>query len=157
MSTATRFVVVQKSKDRRQLFQTSAKMAVSQNSEHFTEIFANFNMMRRYFDFLCTLDTLSKLSCIQFNSDQSFCDVIFVTMDQKEFPVHKVVLASCSPYFKALFNRFEESNQKRIVLKNVDSKTLSLLLDYVYSSKIKVDEENVQVKNSFLNSNHIRP
>ena len=78
-------------------------------------------------------------------------------MDQKEFPVHKVVLASCSPYFKALFNRFEESNQKRIVLKNFDSKTLSLLLDYVYSSKIKVDEENVQVKNSFLNSNHIRP
>lgn len=44
-----------------------------------------------------------------------------------------------------MFSCFEESNQNRIVLQDVDPKALSLLLDYVYSSEIQVNEDNVQV------------
>lgn len=45
-----------------------------------------------------------------------------------------------------MFSCFEESNQNRIVLQDVDPKALGLLLEYVYSSEIQVNEDNVQVK-----------
>ena len=76
------------------------------------------------------------------------CDVILVTTDEEEFPCHKTVLASSSSYFHAMFNmEFEESRQKRIIIQEVDPKALRLLLDYVYTSEIKVNEHNVQVCN----------
>lgn len=72
------------------------------------------------------------------------CDVRLVA-DSVEIPAHKMVLASCSPYFHAMFTSFEESKQERIVLQSVDSQALQLLIDYVYSSEVHVTEENVQV------------
>ena len=77
--------------------------------------------------------------------DNFLCDVVLSTTDHQEFHAHKLILASCSPYFFAMFNSFEESRQNRIVLKDVDPKALSLLLEYVYTSKIHLSEENVQV------------
>lgn len=56
-----------------------------------------------------------------------------------------MVLASCSPYFYAMFMSFEESKQDRITLQEVDSQALTLLVDYVYTSEVQVTEENVQV------------
>ncbi len=44
-----------------------------------------------------------------------------------------------------MFSCFEESHQNRIVLQDIDPKALSLLLDYVYTSEIQVNEDNVQV------------
>lgn len=65
--------------------------------------------------------------------------------DGVEIPGHKMVLASCSPYFYAMFTSFEESKQDRITLQGVDNYALSLLVDYVYTSEVHVTEENVQV------------
>ena len=72
------------------------------------------------------------------------CDVILAANDE-EFTAHKTILASCSPYFHAMFSCFEESRQNKINLKEVDSKALGLLLDYVYTSEVQVTEDNVQV------------
>ena len=44
-----------------------------------------------------------------------------------------------------MFDMFKESSQNRITIEDVDPKALSLLLEYFYTSKIKVNEENVQV------------
>lgn len=57
-----------------------------------------------------------------------------------------MVLASCSPYFYAMFTSFEESKQDRITLQGVDHQALSLLVEYVYTSEVQVTEENVQVR-----------
>lgn len=62
-----------------------------------------------------------------------------------EIPAHKMVLASCSPYFYAMFTGFEESRQDRITLQGVDYHALQLLVDYVYTSIVDVTENNVQV------------
>ena len=71
---------------------------------------------------------------------------MLVTTDDEEFPCHKTVLASCSSYFMAMFNvEFEESRQKRIIIQGLDPSALKLLLDYMYTSEIKVNEQNVQV------------
>ena len=54
-----------------------------------------------------------------------------------------------------MFSCFEESNQNRIVLQDVDPKALGLLLEYVYSSEIQVNEDNVQVCKKKIQLNSI--
>lgn len=44
-----------------------------------------------------------------------------------------------------MFTSFEESRLNRITLQGVDSTALKLLIDYVYTSRVEVTEENVQV------------
>ncbi|XP_023295821.1 ring canal kelch protein isoform X2 [Lucilia cuprina] len=72
------------------------------------------------------------------------CDVTLVAEDI-EIPAHKMVLASCSPYFYAMFTGFEESRQGRITLQGIDHHALELLIEYVYTSTVEVNEDNVQV------------
>lgn len=39
-----------------------------------------------------------------FRGDETLCDVVLVPGDSTEaFPVHRVIMASCSDYFKAMF------------------------------------------------------
>lgn len=72
------------------------------------------------------------------------CDVVLVA-DGVEIPAHKIVLASCSPYFYAMFSGFEESHQGRVTLQGVDHVALELLIEYVYTTVVDVTEDNVQV------------
>lgn len=69
-----------------------------------------------------------------------------------EIPAHRMVLASCSPYFYAMFSGcdFEESRQNRITVQGVDHLALQLLVEYVYTSIVEVTEENVQVSSNVL-------
>ena len=72
------------------------------------------------------------------------CDVTLVA-GEREFRAHRVVLASSSPYFRAMFtNEHLESKQNRIILKQIEPDTLEVLLDFVYTSVLKISEENVQ-------------
>ena len=73
------------------------------------------------------------------------CDVTLV-VNGNEFPAHKTTLACCSPYFHAMFTCFEESKQHTIILKDIDPKALELLLEYIYTSKVQITEDNVQVR-----------
>ncbi|XP_064458270.1 kelch-like protein 2 [Ornithodoros turicata] len=83
-----------------------------------------------------TLNILRKQSLL--------CDVTLVA-GSTVVSAHKTVLASCSPYFYAMFTSFTESRASKITLQGLDGTALSLLIDYVYSAEIQVTEENVQV------------
>jgi len=58
---------------------------------------------------------------------------------------HKVVLASASPYFYAMFTTFSEHNHDLVVIRQIDSTALQLLVNFIYSGKIVVTKDNVQV------------
>lgn len=77
------------------------------------------------------------------------CDVTLVA-GATEVSAHKTVLASCSPYFYAMFTGFTESRANKITLQGLDGTALALLIDYVYSAEVQVTEENVQVGLSCL-------
>ena len=74
------------------------------------------------------------------------CDVVIKT-GSVEFPAHKVVLASCSAYFYAMFTgELSESKQTNITMRDVDPVALEMLLEFAYTAEVLVTEANVQVK-----------
>lgn len=58
--------------------------------------------------------------------------------------VHKVVLASCSPYFRAMFtSSFRECSAPEVTLRDVCPQVLGRLIDFAYTSHITVGEKCV--------------
>lgn len=94
------------------------------NSEHFGWAFQSLNTMRQ----------------------QAMLTDVIVTAGNRKIKAHRVVLASASPYFYAMFTGdLSESRQEIIVLKEIDPKALELLIEYCYKAEVQVNEENVQV------------
>ncbi|XP_046329574.1 kelch-like protein 26 [Haliotis rufescens] len=69
---------------------------------------------------------------------------VTLVVDKLELPAHRVVLASCSDYFRAMFtDGLKECRQKRIVLNGVTARGMKNLLDFAYTSKSNIDSDNV--------------
>lgn len=79
-------------------------------------------------------------------SKGELCDVnLVVGESQRRISAHRVVLASCSPYFQAMFTgELIESRQRDITLQGVDPEAIQLLVDFAYTARIQVSEDNVQ-------------
>ena len=74
---------------------------------------------------------------------KELCDVV-LCVGQREINAHKVVLASFSPYFYAMFtNDVIQSRQSRITLKCMDPRSVKLLIEFAYMAQIRIAEENV--------------
>ncbi|XP_075438352.1 kelch-like protein 38 [Ascaphus truei] len=70
-------------------------------------------------------------------------DVTICTGDS-EFPCHRNVLATSSPYFKAMFcNNFRETGQEKVALMGIDSDSVQQIILYVYTGEILITRENV--------------
>ncbi|XP_024142749.1 kelch repeat and BTB domain-containing protein 7 [Oryzias melastigma] len=55
------------------------------------------------------------------------------------------VLAAASPYFKSMFTGgLNESMQDRVVIRGVDSESMSVIVDYCYTGRVTITESNVQ-------------
>ncbi|KAK8752150.1 hypothetical protein OTU49_012248, partial [Cherax quadricarinatus] len=67
---------------------------------------------------------------------ESYCDVT-IACDGKFYPVHKLVLSTCSEYFEQMFER---TNCKHpvIVLKDIRHEELEALLNYMYVGEVNV-------------------
>ncbi|XP_007444631.2 kelch-like protein 40 [Python bivittatus] len=75
---------------------------------------------------------------------QKFLDCI-LKVKGKEFPCHRLVLAACSPYFRALFlSDIDESKKREVSLEDVDPEVMSKILHYIYTSELEITEQNVQ-------------
>lgn len=71
-------------------------------------------------------------------------DVTFV-VEKRSFRAHRVVLAACSDYFKAMFTgSMMEADQSEIVLNGITAEGFQVLLDYAYTSMIPLNLANVQ-------------
>ncbi|XP_008183072.2 kelch-like protein 3 [Acyrthosiphon pisum] len=73
-----------------------------------------------------------------------FCDVKLETDDKKIIFAHKVVLASASPYFHAMFTNFAEKNYDLVTMRQLNSTCLQPLVNFIYSGEIVITEKNVQ-------------
>lgn len=64
----------------------------------------------------------------------------------RSIPCHRLIMAACSPYFRELFFSADgkELNQKEIVLENLDPSIMEVIVNYLYSADIDINDSSVQ-------------
>ncbi|CAH8594057.1 unnamed protein product [Dicrocoelium dendriticum] len=86
--------------------------------------------------------SLESMNCLRKNRE--LCDVVLL-VDGREIFTHRVVLAACSAYFRAMFTgELAESRQTEITLYDLDGSAVETLIEFCYTSQITVEESNVQ-------------
>ncbi|XP_065203502.1 protein roadkill-like [Planococcus citri] len=59
-----------------------------------------------------------------------------ISVEGKEYPVHKIILASCSDYFATMFKTgMKESAENRVVITDVDEAVMDEVLRFIYTGK----------------------
>jgi len=56
-----------------------------------------------------------------------------------------VVLSAVSPFFRAMLTTFTKRNHDLVVVKNINNTSLLILVNFIYTGQIVINEENVQV------------
>uniref|UniRef100_A0A667HBZ0 BBSome complex member BBS5 n=1 Tax=Lynx canadensis TaxID=61383 RepID=A0A667HBZ0_LYNCA len=76
--------------------------------------------------------------------EKKFIDCTLKAGD-KSLPCHRLILSACSPYFREYFlSEIDEGKKKEVVLDNVDPAVLDLIIKYLYSASIDLNDGNVQ-------------
>lgn len=75
--------------------------------------------------------------------DHLLCDCTLL-IDKHEFPIHRVVLAASSEYFRALFTaNLKENGCSKITLNGISVCTFQLVLDFIYTGVVSMDQANI--------------
>ena len=86
---------------------------------------------------LNTRKTFSKL-----RKEDDFFDVTLVADDQKQMMAHKIILSSCSEYFKNILKTNKHSHPI-LCITGISSLDLENVLDYAYHGEVQIFEENI--------------
>lgn len=79
-------------------------------------------------------------------NENKFVDCTLKVGD-RSFPCHRLIMAACSPYFREIFfteDGKEVENTKEVVLDDVNPTILDMIIQYLYSAEIDLNDENVQ-------------
>lgn len=75
---------------------------------------------------------------------KELCDII-LNVDTRQIFAHRIVLASFSPYFYAMFTTdLAEKRQSSVTLKAIDAHSVELLVEFAYTAQIEISDSNVQ-------------
>ena len=80
----------------------------------------------------------------ELRTDEHFFDVTFISDDELKLSAHKVVLSSCSSFFKSIM-RITSTSNPVIYLSGVNSQNLGFMLDYMYQGKFKSFKSNLMI------------
>ncbi|KAL4136091.1 hypothetical protein QTP88_007658 [Uroleucon formosanum] len=92
------------------------------NTSHIVKLFENLLLCRR---------------------NEDFCDLRLQTDDGTIIPTHKIVLVAGCPYFYSMFKGFKENNKSLINIREVESTSLQLLIDYIYTGEIMISDQSM--------------
>lgn len=67
------------------------------------------------------------------------------TFISQSIPVHRVVMAACSDYFRVMLTGFmKESREQVVVLKGVTAGGLKVVVDFAYTGRLELTTDNVE-------------
>ena len=73
----------------------------------------------------------------------SFNDVTIIA-DKQSIPCNKLVLSCYSKFFEMLFRtNFKEKYQNQVEINGFDGQIIELIIDYIYSGSVKIENKNV--------------
>ena len=72
-------------------------------------------------------------------NDQDFADVILATVDDQQIRAHKVILSSCSQFFRNIFLMNPHKNSL-LYLKGIRYKELALVIKLIYLGQCEVGQ-----------------
>lgn len=75
-----------------------------------------------------------------------FCDAVISIPEESGvcIPIHRVVLASCSQYFRSLFKYGTDESNKEIKISGVSSDTMRQIVEYGYIRKVNINKSNIE-------------
>ena len=76
--------------------------------------------------------------------DEDFFDVTLVSCDKKQVSAHKVILSSCSEYFKTILKNNNKTRSTLLCLENIYFEELDQILDYVYNGEVQIKEDQLE-------------
>ncbi|KAK2866141.1 hypothetical protein Q7C36_002197 [Tachysurus vachellii] len=80
-----------------------------------------------------------------FYEEKLLTDITLLVEDH-EFHCHKIILATCSSYFRAMFmSGLSESKQSHVHLRNVDPITLQTIIAYAYTGNLEITHSTVEL------------
>lgn len=81
----------------------------------------------------------------EMKTNMELCDVC-LKAGNVTFSAHRLILAANSPYFRSIFNAesSESSCQEISLPNNFRNETVRLMLEYFYSGKLRVNEEDCE-------------
>ena len=80
----------------------------------------------------------------QFYRAEKLCDVVIQAGDRK-VKCHRVVLSSCSPYFRGMFtNEMVESSLDTVAIQGLSEDAVVLLINFIYTRKITINIDNIE-------------
>lgn len=94
---------------------------------------------------LLRLDVTQNIESLFDTSSLSDVELVVIRGDQeRRFKCHKVILASMSTYFQALFTTgMQESSQSEVVLKGVDPDLCEKVLRMLYGQPVEITQESL--------------
>ena len=75
--------------------------------------------------------------------DTDFVDVTLVSEDGQQVELHKVVLASSSPFFKQLLKGSKQTQHPWILMRGTKFEDLTAIVDFLYFGEANVLQENL--------------
>lgn len=82
-----------------------------------------------------------------FNELKQYEELLDVTLkvNDKEIKAHRIIIAACSPYFRAMLTTgFAESYMSTISLQDCDADSVQVMIDYFYSCKLVINQDNIE-------------
>ena len=76
-------------------------------------------------------------------NDQNFTDVTLATVDGHQINVHKVILSSCSQFFRNILLRNPHPNPL-LYLKDIRFKELEMIIKFIYQGQCDVGDEELK-------------
>uniref|UniRef100_A0A673TE52 Kelch repeat and BTB domain containing 3 n=1 Tax=Suricata suricatta TaxID=37032 RepID=A0A673TE52_SURSU len=98
-------------------------------------------------NFLVSEDHGQKILTVlqNFREQNVFYDFKIIMKDET-IPCHRCVLAACSDFFRAMFEvNMKERDGGSVTITNLSSKAVRAFLDYAYTGKTKITDDNVEM------------
>ena len=79
----------------------------------------------------------------EFRQAWDFFDVTLVSDDKEQIPAHKLVLSTCSKYFKTVLKQNKHDSHFILCLQGISSIELKNMLDYIYNGEIRISQDKL--------------